>query len=77
MFEIMGKFFDLFKLARTDDTCYSDLEQMAELNRFANDVGELVASFSGFDYKWDQSIERKHIKKRAFHSQIKELYQNY
>lgn len=77
MFDIMGKLFDIYKLSNTDDTCYSDLEYMAELHRFSNDLGELAASLSGFDYKWDQSIERKHIKKRAFHSQIKDLYQNY
>jgi hypothetical protein len=77
MFEIMGKMWDISKLMNTDDTCYTDIEQMAELYRFANDMGEIVASLSGFDYKWDQSVERKHIKKRAFHSQIKDLYMNY
>merc|ERR1712086_1042588 len=76
MFEIMGKMWDISKLMNTDDTCYTDIEQMAELYRFANDMGEIVASLSGFDYKWDQSVERKHIKKRAFHSQIKDLYIN-
>ena len=77
MFEIMGKMWDISKLMNTDDDCYTDIEQMAELYRFANDMGEIVASLSGFDYKWDQSVERKHIKKRAFHSQIKDLYMNY
>ena len=77
IFEIMGKLFDISKLMNVDDTCYSDIEQMAELYRFTNDLGELAASLSGFDYKWDQSIERTHIKKKAFHTQIKELYMNY
>lgn len=77
MFEIMGKLWDITKLMNTDDTCYTDIEQMAELYRFANDIGEIAASLSGFDYKWDQSIELKHIKKRAFHSQMKDLYMNY
>jgi len=68
IFDILGEAFDLYKLSNVDDTCYSDLEQMAELNRWANDMGELTSSISGFDYKWDQSVERKHIKKRAFHA---------
>jgi hypothetical protein len=77
MFDILGKVFDLYKLSNTKDDCYSDLEQMAELNRFSNDIGEMSASIYGFDYKWDQSVERKHIKKHAFYTQIKEAYQNY
>ena len=77
MFDIMGKLFDISKMINTNDACYSDLEHMAELHRFMNDIGELAASLSGFDYKWDQSIERKHIKKKAFHTQMKELYMNY
>lgn len=77
VFDILGEVFDLYKLANTDDTCYSDLEQMSEINRFANDMGELAASLSGFDYKWDQSIERTHIKKKAFHTQIKDAIKSY
>lgn len=71
MFEILGSAFDLFKLYTKDDSCYTDMEKMAEIYRFNADVGELMAVVSGFDYKWDQSIERKHIKKNAFHKQIR------
>lgn len=77
VFDILGSLFDLYKLSNVDDTCYSDLEQMSEINRLFNDMGELAASVSGFDYKWDQSIERTHIKKKAFHAQIKDAIKNY
>lgn len=72
LFEILGSAFDLFKLSTKDDSCYTDMEQMAELYRFNSDVGELAAAVSGFDYKWDQSVERKHIKKTAFHKKMRD-----
>merc|ERR1712100_534892 len=37
----------------------------------------MASSVSGFDYKWDQSIERKHIKKAAFHKQIHEAMKEF
>jgi hypothetical protein len=67
MFELAGEIFDVNKLMSKDDTCYSDMEKMGEIYRFSADMGEILASMTGFDYKWDQSIERKHIKKAAFH----------
>lgn len=77
LFDILDQLFDIYKLSNVDDSCYSDLELMAEINRYFNDMGELMASLSGFDYKWDQSVERKHIKKKAFHAQIKDAIKNY
>jgi len=71
-FEIVGSLFDIFKLYTKDDSCYTDMELMSEIYRFHADLGELAAAFTGFDYKWDQSVERKHIKKHAFHVQMKE-----
>lgn len=54
---------------------------MAEIYRFNADIGELAAVTYGFDYKWDQSVERKHIKKETFNKQIrlalKELREQY
>jgi hypothetical protein len=67
LFEIGGEVFDIIKLSMVDDLCYSDMEQMGEIYRFSADIGELTASGSGFDYKWDKSIERKHIKRSSFH----------
>ena len=72
MFEMMGSFFDLIKMFIKDDSCYTDMEQMAEIYRLNADIGELAASLSGYDYKWDQSVERTHIKKHEFHIQIKQ-----
>lgn len=77
IFDILGELFDLYKVSTMNDDCYSDLEIMAQLNRIFNDIGELAASINGFDYKWDQSIERKHFKKKAFHAQMRELINNY
>jgi len=67
LFEIGGEVFDIIKLSMVDDLCYSDMEQMGEIYRFSADIGELTASISGFDYKWDKSVERKHIKRSSFH----------
>jgi len=77
MFEIMGEVFDIIKLSMVDDLCYSDMEQMGEIYRFTTDIGELAASISGFDYKWDKSVERKHIKRSAFHKQIKDAMKEF
>jgi hypothetical protein len=73
----MGEVFDLYKISTMDDTCYSDLEIMSQIRRIFNDFGEIMASTSGFDYKWDQSVQRKHIKKKAFHAEIKDAIKNY
>lgn len=36
-----------------------------------------MSSLNGFDYKWDQSVERKHIKKKVFHTELKDAIKNY
>lgn len=81
MFEILGSMFDIFKLYTRDDSCYTDIEKMAELYRFNADCGELVSTILGFDYKWDQSVQTKHIKKseyaKKFRLAIKELREEY
>ena len=38
----------------------------------AADLAEIFAYLRGFDYKWDQSVERKHIRRKDFRKQIKE-----
>ena len=77
MFEIFGKLFDLYKLSGINDSCYSDMEKMGEIYRFAVDMGELSASLSGFDYKWDPSVERTHIKHKQFHTWVKDTIVEY
>lgn len=77
LFELIGEFMDLNKLFNKDDSCYSDMEVMGELYRFADDLGQITASLSGYDYKWDKTIERKHITKKAFHTQIKEALKEF
>lgn len=77
MFDIAAEGLDLFKLMMVDDTCYSDMEQMAEVYRFSADFGALTASFSGFDYKWDQAIQRKHIKRTSFNNLLDDAMEPY
>lgn len=72
--DLFASFFDLFKIMIKDDSCYSDMEQMAEIERIFADIGSLSSSTYGFDYKWDQSIERKHIKTHHFFKELKQLY---
>jgi hypothetical protein len=72
--DLFAATWDLLKLVNHDDSCYSDLEQMEELYRISTDMGNIAAVVTGFDYKWDQSIQRTHIKKVNFWHQIKDLY---
>lgn len=72
-----GILMDLTKILNTDDSCFSDAEQMAEIYRVMVDIGELSAELSGFDYKWDMSVERKHIKRKEFHKDIKEAFKQF
>jgi len=44
LFDILGEMFDLYKISTMDDTCYSDLEIMAQIRRIFNDMGEMMAS---------------------------------
>lgn len=77
MLEILGEGMRLFKLFIKDDTCYTDMERMGEVYSFSTLFGEFVASLSGFDYKWDQTIERKHIKKSEFIKDIRLAMKDY
>merc|ERR1712048_387923 len=74
---LTGILMDLTKILNTDDSCYSDAEQMAEIYRVMVDVGELSAELSGFDYKWDMSVQRTHIKRKEFHHEIKEAFKSF
>lgn len=65
-FGMAADMLDMYKLFKIDDSCYTDEEIMAEVYRLSVDMGELSAQAHGFDYKWDQSVERKHIKKSTF-----------
>ena len=68
--QIAAKGFDLFNLAMTDDSCFSDAEQIKEIGVAVNDIGEIASHLFGFDYKWDQSVERKHIRRVDFKNQM-------
>jgi hypothetical protein len=70
--QIGGKTFDLYKLMVRDDSCYTDREQINEIAALVADMSEIFAYLSGFDYKWDQSVERKHIRRKDFKKQIHE-----
>ena len=35
-------------------------------------MAEMISYLRGFDYKWDQSVERKHIRRKDFKKQIHE-----
>jgi len=70
--QIGGKTFDLYKLMVRDDSCYTDREQINEIAALVADMTELLSYLSGFDYKWDQSVERKHIRRKDFKKQIHE-----
>lgn len=74
---LTGILMDLTKILNTDDSCFSDAEQMSEIYRVMVDVGELSAELSGFDYKWDMSVERTHIKRKEFHHEIKEAFKSF
>lgn len=46
------------------------MEQMEEVYRFSADNGEIWADLYGFDYKWDESTPRAHIKESDFEKEI-------
>lgn len=68
---LAAKVLDMIKLAMQDDSCFSDAEQIGELYQLTEDFGEIAAYLSGFDYKWDKSIERTHIRRAMFKKEIK------
>lgn len=39
MFDLLGEMFDLYKISTMDDTCYTDLEIMAQIRRIFDDMG--------------------------------------
>lgn len=78
MFELMGVAFDFYKLFMKDDSCYTDKEIMGEVYRASADYGETVAYLWGVDFKWDQAVQKKHIKRSVFHKQFhKELKEDF
>lgn len=70
---LAGNFVNLYKLSFLDDTCYTDAEIVAELGKIVENLGEIAAEIGGFDYKWNQKVERKHISKNVFKKTIKEF----
>lgn len=72
--DIVGTLLDVFHLLMKDDTCYTGQEQLDEMYRFMKDFGQINASVMGFDHKWDQSLEQKHIKSSVFRSAVKNFY---
>ena len=72
--DIVGTFVDIVHILERDDTCYTSKEQLAEYSRLVKDFGELTAAATGFDLKWDQTHEQKHIKRSAFRTAVKGFY---
>jgi len=65
---------DIFKMMEEDDTCSTMQEEVATVARLFKNYGELAAHFSGFDTKWDQSMQPKHIKASTFQERIDEFW---
>lgn len=72
--DIVGTLIDIFHILERDDTCYTSKEQLDQYSRFVKDLGELSAATTGFDLKWDQSKERRHIKRSAFRTAVRTFY---
>jgi len=72
--DIASTVLDIFHILEKDDTCYTAKEQLDEYSRFIKDFGELHAATSGFDLKWDQTQESRHIKRSAFRTTVKTFY---
>lgn len=70
---LAGNFVSLYKLLVIDDTCYTDAEIVAEWGKIVENLGEIAAEIGGFDYKWNQKVEKKHISKIDFKKAIKEF----
>ena len=70
---LAGNFVSLYKLLVIDDTCYTDAEIVAEWGKIVENLGEIAAEIGGFDYKWNQKVEKKHISKIDFKKAIREF----
>ena len=66
---------DIFKMMEEDDTCYNSREQVAEWARLLKNYGQLTAQISGFDSKWDKSVQPKHIKLSTFNDAVDEFFE--
>lgn len=64
----------MYKTIVRDDSCYTDREQINEIAALIADLAEMYSYVRGFDYKWDQSVERKHIRRIDFKKQIHEQW---
>jgi hypothetical protein len=60
---IAGNLVSIYKLLVIDDTCYTDSEIVAEWGKIVENMGEIASEIGGFDYKWNQKVERTHIRK--------------
>jgi hypothetical protein len=60
---LAGNMVSIYKLLVIDDTCYTDAEIVAEWGKIVENMGEIAAEIGGFDYKWNQKVERTHIRK--------------
>lgn len=69
---IISKVTDLWDLMNTDDSCYSDMELITEAERAAEDLMSIWGSVRGFDHKWDQTRQFKHMKTKDFWKKYKE-----
>lgn len=62
----MSKAYDLWNLMWADDSCYSDVETIKELSKITEDFASIYSYVVGFEGKWDQTAEVKHLTKADF-----------
>jgi len=74
MLPLGGKVLDLFKMFMRDDIgCSTTTEQIRELSKTTEDIGEITSLILGFDLTWEQSEngDRVHLPKKVFKNKIK------
>jgi len=52
---LIGTSIDLWRLMMADDSCYTAGEQVGEVYRLTEDIGQIVSRVWGFDLTWEQS----------------------
>ena len=68
---LAGNAFDLFKLVFwEDDSCYTDLQYIDEVNRVTEDIASTVSYFFGFDLAWNPSRKEPHFTREVVEDAI-------
>lgn len=73
---IAEKMWDLHKIWKTDDFCFSDAELIEEVSHVVEDIVAIKAHVHGFDLKWNPDKMEKHIPKKEFKKDVKEITDN-